>query len=705
MTNRFYVSLFLSIIFGLFTYAQQISANNTVSAQDLIQNTLIQGCVEVSNISSPSNGSSIGIGSFGYFERAASNFPFQNGIVLTTGNANAAGNGQNNSILNAGDASWTTDSDLEIALGISETLNATSIEFDFISISNQLEFNYILASEEYFGNFPCNFSDGFAFLIREAGSGDPYTNIAVVPGTSTPVNINSIRPQIFGFCEASNPQYFEGYNLGDTNYNGRTTVLSAVATIQPSVLYQIKLVIADQGDENYDSAVFIEGKSFNASVDLGDDFSTCASDVLLNGDIGNSQATYSWFYNNALIPAANQPTLNAVQSGNYRVEIQIPFVMSSCTIEDDININVNSTQSSDPISDFNLCDDANNDGYETFDLSIKNAEVLASVPASDYTFSYHLSYSNAFNNNNPITGPIENTINPQTIHVRIEDTNTGCLAFSNFKLNVLQSPVISDPTPLVLCDDQTADGFTSMDLNALKDDEITNGQSDFIVTYHSKASDAASAINALPMPYVNTNANEQLFVSVTNPQSGCNTTTTLNLTVLNNPTINTSNFYIDTCDPNSNGFANFDLTEVISEVLQGLTGVSVSFHTSQNDALSGSNPIADETNYQNISAEQQVIFIRVESDTTGCATINPIGIHTILLLTATNISDITVCDIDNDNTEAFDFAEIALDIINDVPNVSVMFYESETDRTNQVNPLIRPYCIILKATHKRYTSP
>jgi hypothetical protein len=307
-----FLCLFCSTI-----YAQQITVDNTVSPQDLIQNTLIQGCVEVSNITSPSNGSSIGLGSFGYFDRGLSNFPFQNGIVLTTGNANSAGNGQNNTILNDGDATWTTDSDLETALGISGTVNATSIEFSFISLSNQIQFNYILASEEYFGNFPCDYSDGFAFLIREAGTSDPYTNIALVPGTSTPVNTNTVHDEIVGFCNASNEEYFEGYNVGDTNYNGRTAVLSATATIQPNVQYQIKLVIADQTDENYDSAVFIEGNSFNSSVNLGEDFSTCASNVQLDGNIQNTNAVYSWFFNNALIPSATQTIFNAVQTGRY----------------------------------------------------------------------------------------------------------------------------------------------------------------------------------------------------------------------------------------------------------------------------------------------------------------------------------------------------------------------------------------------------
>jgi gliding motility-associated-like protein len=668
------------------SFAQQITVDDTVSPQDLIENTLIQGCVEVSNISSPSNGSSIGLGSFGYFERGDSSFPFQNGIVLTTGKANSAGNGQNNTILNDGDNSWTSDSDLETALGISNTLNATSIEFDFISISNQIQFNYILASEEYFGNFPCEYSDGFAFLIRESGSSNPYTNIALVPGTSTPVNTNTVHPEIIGFCDASNEQYFEGYNLGDTNYNGRTTVLSVTATIQPNVQYQIKLVIADQTDENYDSAVFVEGNSFNASVDLGNDLSTCASNYILDGNIENPDASYSWYFNGALVPSATGALFNAVQSGNYRVEIALPFSSGTCTIEDDVNLTLSSTQSSDPIADFGVCDDLSNNGIEIFDLSIKDAEVLASVPPSNYNISYHNTSNDAQNGNNGITNPIQNTTNPQVIHVRIEDTTDGCLAFSTINLVVNSLPNIVDPTPLVICDDQTADGFTAINLNT-KDEEIINGQANLVVTYHSSPSDAASGSNALPMPYVNTNANEQVFVSVKNPQTGCISTTSLDITVLNNPAIHTENYYIDACNSDYNGVASFDLTSAVDDILQGLTDVTVTFHETTEDALSGTNPIADETNYTNINFNEQIIFVRVESNTTGCASVTPIEIHTNLLLTATNIRDAKTCDEDNDNIENFSFADIAVGIINNIPDITIAFYETEADRENHTNPI------------------
>ncbi|WP_282044306.1 T9SS type B sorting domain-containing protein [Winogradskyella flava] len=680
-------SLYLFLcVFCSICYAQQITVDHTVTPQNLVENTLIQGCVEVSNISSPSNGNAIGLGSFGYFERGSSDFPFENGVVLTTGNANAAGNGENTSTLNDGNTSWTTDPDLETALGISGTLNATSIEFNFISIANQIQFNYILASEEYFGNFPCEYSDGFAFLIREVGTGNSYTNIALVPGTSTPVNTNTVHDEIVGFCDASNEAYFEGYNLGDTNYNGRTTVLSATATIQPNVEYQIKLIIADQTDENYDSAVFIEGNSFNASVDLGEDFSTCASNVLLNADIGNPQAAYAWYFNNTLLPTATQPIFDAIQTGNYRVEVEIPLADGTCIIEDDINITLSSTQTSDPISDFELCDDLSNDGFEIFDLSTKDTEVLASVPSSNYSISYHYNNDDAEAATNSIIGSIQNTTTPQTIFVRIEDTDNGCLAFSTFDLVVNQLPNIVDPTPLDVCDDETADGFTAIDLS-VKNDEITNGQTNLEVTYYSTLADAASGTNPLPMPYVNTNVNEQVFIRVRNPQTGCISTTSLDITIFDNPVINTQDHYIDACDLDHDGFADFDLTIIIPDVLQGLTGVTVTFHETNEDAISGVNPIADETNYENINVEEQVVFIRVEDNSRGCASVTPVEIHTNILLTGTNIRDIKICDIDNDGIEPFDLTSIALSIINNIPDVSVAFYLTEDDRDNLINAL------------------
>ncbi|MCF6295554.1 MAG: T9SS type B sorting domain-containing protein [Flavobacteriaceae bacterium] len=695
MKKQTYILLIISLTCINIIFSQKILIDNTQSAQELIENNLVEGCVEVSNISSSVNGSINGFSSFGFFERANSNFPFQNGIVLSTGNANSGGNTTNTNILNEGETNWGTDPDLETALGITNTLNATSIEFDFISISNLIQFNYILASEEYFGNFPCEYSDGFAFLIRQAGTNDPYTNIALIPGTNIPVNTNTIHDEIVGFCAAENDQYFDGYSMGDTNYNGRTTVLSATANIVPNVQYHIKLIIADQTDENYDSAVFIQGNSFNATVDLGSDITTCAESYELNGDIQNPLATYAWYQDGILISGETNPTLTVTASGNYTVEISIILNNINCVIEDSVIINLSSEQTATVIADYQLCDDSSGDGIETFNLSIKDSEVLNAVSPGNYSFSYHLTDTDAQNNTNAITNPIQNSSNPQTIYVRIEDTNGGCLAYTNFNLVVNPLPQITAPTPIVVCDDAIADGSTQIDLTQA-DAEITQGDTNLIVSYHYTQNDADNGNNPIPSPYVNTLPNEQLFVRVQDSTTDCYSTTTISITVLDRPNVNINIPPLNACDSDNDGFAFFDLTTVISDILQGLTGVTVTFHVTNADAQTGNNPVANASNFQNTIADVQTIYVRIVDDITGCATIVPIAIHTNLLITGTAIQNFYVCDDDSgDGIAEFDLLDIASQIINNLADVTVAFYETQFDLDNSINPIDQnvPYVV------------
>ena len=660
--------------------SQQVIINDTLNVQQLIENHLIKGCVETSNIASPINGSVNGFSSFGYFEKGDSSFPFENGIILSTGKASSGGNKLKEKTLHEGNEDWKNDADLEVALGISNTLNATAIEFDFSSISNQIQFNYILASEEYYGNYPCDTSDGFAFLIKEAGTNDPYLNIAVLPGTSTPVNINNIHNGINDQCGPSNPEYFEGY-LKDTNYYGRTKVMSAAATILPNVVYHIKLVIADYKDENYDSAVFIEGNSFNAYVHLGDDITTCADQVTINGDINNPSAIYSWFINDTLIEGETLSTLTVQKSGTYTVKIDIPIATSFCTIEDTINIVLSTTQTAAPISDFEVCDDESPNGIAFFDLSIKTPDVLKSVPKSTYKVSYHWTHDEASENTNKITTPIQNSLNqPTTIYVRIQDTVNGCMAFSSFNLVVHPLPIFTKPSDLFGCADDLYNGLTSIDLT-VKNDEITNGDAQLKVSYYHSIEDAKTGENSISSPYNNKSRNEQLFVRVENPLTGCAVNTTLLIRILDKPVINTNAHYIDACDPDHNGFAEFDLTSSIPEVLVGINGVSTSFHETYEDALSGSNIIVNPNNYTNTKQNVQTVFIRVTDDLSGCASVTSIRINTNLLLTGTKIKDFSICDVKEGESPQFDLNSMEQTIVNNLPNVSVNFYETLEDRT------------------------
>jgi gliding motility-associated-like protein len=93
------------------------------------------------------------------------------------------------------------------------------------------------------------------------------SNIAVIPGTGTPVTINNVGPGA-----TQNPAYYVS-NLGNVaytpnalQYDGTTTLLSANASVQCGQTYHIKLCISNVGDQAYDSGVFLQANSFSSEA-------------------------------------------------------------------------------------------------------------------------------------------------------------------------------------------------------------------------------------------------------------------------------------------------------------------------------------------------------------------------------------------------------------------------------------------------------
>jgi len=680
MKYRF-LSLLVFVCAFSTTHAQQIAVDDSQTPEQLI-NALVAGCVEVSNISSPVNGSVNGLSSYAFFNKGTSDFPFENGIVLSTGNANSAGNALNTNALNEGDASWPTDIDLETALGISNTLNATSIEFDFTSATGNISLNYILASEEYFADYPCNYSDGFAFLIKEAGSTLPFQNIAIVPRTTTPVNTSTIHQEIVGFCPAENETFFEGYNIGDTNFNGRTTVMSASATITPNVLYNIKLIIADQTDRNFDSAVFIEANSFTNNIDLGADVSTCDAAIVLDAETNNLLASYEWFLNNNRITGETSSTLTATNSGAYKVIISVPLNGAACTFEDEINLTLNSVQTAPELADFVKCDDASNNGIENFDLTTLNAEAESNLPASSYSISYHISNQNAIDGTNGYS-TINNSSSPQTIYIRAEDTSTGCIHIATVNLVVNPTPILISPSTIELCSNGSG-----LAILTDSDAEITNDNPNYLVSYHYSQTDASNGSNPISSPYRPSNPTEQLFVRVEDINTGCLSYTDISLESLDSPNVNNATQQINSCDVDDDGQDTFDATSVIDDVLQGLTNVTVSYHVTREDANNDINPITNPTAYQNTTPNLQIIYIRIENNNNSCYQIVALELHTNILETGTDLRNYTICDQAPDDGEAtFNLEDITQSIANNLPDITIAYYETESDLNNNINAI------------------
>jgi hypothetical protein len=181
------------------------------------------------------------------------------GVILSSGDiANAAGPNTDDGITT--DNGTAGDADLNVIVGAGhDTFDAAVLQFDFIPTSSTVTFRYVFASDEY-NEFVGAFNDVFAFYVDGV-------NVALLPGTSTPVAINTVNL-------TTNSSFYKNNDPSDlgiptpfgTQFDGFTTVLTATVTLTPGVSHHIKLAIADTDDALLDSAVFLEAASFVAAT-------------------------------------------------------------------------------------------------------------------------------------------------------------------------------------------------------------------------------------------------------------------------------------------------------------------------------------------------------------------------------------------------------------------------------------------------------
>ena len=127
--------LFLGVIlfFTENTFAQIIQVDDTYTAQQLVEDVLINSpCATVSNFSVSGGNFGNTSNSYAYFTNTSPAFPFSDGIVLSTGKATLTEGPSSNLSDDGNGIVWPGDTDLEQALGVSNTINRTILEFDFI---------------------------------------------------------------------------------------------------------------------------------------------------------------------------------------------------------------------------------------------------------------------------------------------------------------------------------------------------------------------------------------------------------------------------------------------------------------------------------------------------------------------------------------------------------------------------------------------
>ncbi|MCI3938688.1 choice-of-anchor L domain-containing protein [Chryseobacterium aahli] len=362
------------------------------------------GCVvpNISNVTvTPSTAATLENRAWGYFNKATANFPFLEGIVLSTGFAKKAGNTAQSSM---GDNNGGTgDADLSAAIGVANLNNASVLEFDFVPTSSQMKFNYIFASHEYEGSYPCpplQFDDAFALLLKPNTPGSTYTNLAILPAGAGPVSVPNILPASFS-CGPINAQYFGSLLPNATNYNGRTVPLTAEATVVPGQSYHIKMVIADARDTIYDSAVFLEAGSFDIGVSIVDEAGNPVPETLnvcdnapqiLKALVATTPGmTFQWFKDGIAIPGATNVNYTATSPGVYTVKIIIPG--QNCPAEAKVTI-IGGTTPTAQNAILKLC---TTPSVSTFDLNSAKPSISTTAGA---VFKFYVNQADAVAQNN-----------------------------------------------------------------------------------------------------------------------------------------------------------------------------------------------------------------------------------------------------------------------------------------------------------------
>jgi gliding motility-associated-like protein len=290
INKRLLVILLLTVFHS--TLEAQVTVTDSVSADELVQHLVGTGISYANPVLKCDSTQS------GTFHVINSNLGIGDGIILTTGRAEtdpatgtAGANGDQNAYFaSAGIGSGVFNDPINVRIGDTQlealankpTLDACILEFDFVPDGDSLLFNYVFGSEEY-DTYSCsNYNDVFGFFLSGPGiTGSP--DIALIPGTSIPVAINSTtnpavtQPGTLTDCQSMGPgspfaqYYVDNSNGTSITYYGFTTILTARAAVVPCTTYHIKLAIADCQDGGLDSGVFLEANSFrstNIKLDL-----------------------------------------------------------------------------------------------------------------------------------------------------------------------------------------------------------------------------------------------------------------------------------------------------------------------------------------------------------------------------------------------------------------------------------------------------
>lgn len=374
------------------------------------------------------------------FNRGNSDFPFERGVVLSTGIAEA--------IVGPNDVLDTSTGVNEFGtyLYITELLDyrignrgqyseSKAIIFTVESSSDLFSLRYIFASEVYNnGNIECfngnnQYQDGFAIIITGPGivadtydhDNDTQTpeieyahagkNIALLPNGITEVGLHSVHQNEFCSNEGFEEFYEEiPLGTGAISSNGMTTPFIAESSIIPGELYEVEIMFTNRGNPQLDSVLFFEFPNNPEVPNLEPEYILCldengesiAPQTVIETEIDNPDYAFLWFYENDRMANETGNLIFPQLTGEYSVEVIGP---SGCSRLYATHVIASSTP-------FDLSYEISGDIF----TDTQNVTIIVEG-IGDYMFQ--------FNGSPPQESPLFQNISPGQYDVRAIDKN-GC---------------------------------------------------------------------------------------------------------------------------------------------------------------------------------------------------------------------------------------------------------------------------------------
>jgi gliding motility-associated-like protein len=342
------------------------------------------------------------------------------------------------------------------------------------------------------------------------------------------------------------------------------------------------------------------------------------------------------------------------------------------------------------INDWTICDD-DLDGFYTFDLTEKNAEIYNGQDETVFDVSYFASQADADASINPLPFSYTSTLAVEEIFVRLQNsTHTDCYKIDSFTIEVSPGVIANTPNNLKVCDDNN-DGFATFLLSDTEAEIIgTQSSTSLLVTYHTTMVDTENGTDSLSDSFTNTiDYNQTIFVRVQNAtDASCYAITNFELQVFdapNTPSVTDWN----ACDNDNNGVAVFDLTEKNAEILgnQNVADFTVRYYENLADANLAQNEINGL--YQNTSNPQSIFYSIENNSNTTCIVTNSFEIEVYNTPFAQVPTPIILCDDNETGIQTIDLTQKDVEILGNqsVNDFKVTYFTSQADAENNTNTL------------------